>query len=46
MFRRWATTLLELAGLGAIVTGVGLLSFDAGVVAAGFVALFLGWRLG
>lgn len=48
MARFWSvvTSLLEVGGLGSIIGGTFLLSFDAGLIVAGVVAVLLGITLG
>jgi hypothetical protein len=45
MIRKWATTLLEVAGLALIVAGISELSPIAGLIAGGFALILLGVRL-
>lgn len=43
--RAWVTTLLDVVGAAAIVTGVALLSVPVAFIVAGAATLAISWRL-
>ena len=45
MLRKWLTTLMEVAGLALIVTGIWTVLPTAGLIAGGFALILLGVRL-
>lgn len=42
--RAIATTLLELLGIGSIVTGIALLSLSAALIVGGIALIVISWR--
>jgi hypothetical protein len=45
VLRKWATSLLEVAGFTLIVGGIWTVSFTAGLIAAGAALVLIGVRL-